>query len=284
MAGPRHDPTLYRDRDTVPIRRAARLGERQDRPARPGRGSGRCGCRDRLDRFDGVDHAAMRASPSRTWPPSRARRRDARRTRQDAAHPKIHGGLLADLRLEDHERQLAELDITPLRTGRRQPLPLRRDRRLGRRRRRRGRADRHRRTRDGACRCEKTTPTWRSSSRRSRTPGSSQRSPRACTSVSQRRELAARAFAHRRRPTTPRSPPGSPRARCRTTATSRPISRSRPSASPLSATARTRTSAERSTRATGGHGIRSGQAAAWARRCRTTTTSTRMPPCAPRTT
>src|SRR5690606_26379500 len=28
-------------------------------------------------------------------------------------HPKIHGGLLADLRLEDHERQLAELGIEP---------------------------------------------------------------------------------------------------------------------------------------------------------------------------
>ncbi|MBR7552358.1 bifunctional phosphoribosylaminoimidazolecarboxamide formyltransferase/IMP cyclohydrolase, partial [Mycobacterium tuberculosis] len=28
-------------------------------------------------------------------------------------HPKIHGGLLADLRLEDHERQLADLDIAP---------------------------------------------------------------------------------------------------------------------------------------------------------------------------
>ena len=28
-------------------------------------------------------------------------------------HPGVHAGLLADLRLEDHERQLAELDIAP---------------------------------------------------------------------------------------------------------------------------------------------------------------------------
>ena len=50
MAGPSHDPSLYRDRDVVPDPPRARLGERQDRPAAAGRGARRRRRRDRLDR------------------------------------------------------------------------------------------------------------------------------------------------------------------------------------------------------------------------------------------
>ena len=199
-------------------------------------------------------------------------------------HPGVHAGLLADLRLEDHERQLAELRHRPVRAGRGEPLPVRRDRRLGCRGRRRRRADRHRRPRDGARVREELRQ--RRDRRLARVvPGDHRgaRAPAARRSP-QRRELAARAFAHTARvrprgrdlvrrgrrlgddgdlPAAPHDQGRAPRRRC--------------------ATARTRTSAPRSTRAPAATASRRRRSCR-ARRCRTTTTSTPMPPCAPRST
>ena len=50
-------------------------------------------------------------------------------------HPKVHAGLLADLRLESHRSQLDELGIAPVPAAGEQPLPLHPDRRLRARRR-----------------------------------------------------------------------------------------------------------------------------------------------------
>ena len=65
-------------------------------------------------------------------------------------HPRVHAGLLADLRKPEHVGQLAELGIAPFELRGRQPLPVHRDGGLGRQHRRVRRADRHRRAGDGA--------------------------------------------------------------------------------------------------------------------------------------
>ena len=111
MAGPSHDPTLYRDRDVVPIRRA--LVSVSDK----------AGLLDLAAALDaaGIEIVSTGGSASLL--------RDAGYAVTDVAsvtgfpesldgrvktlHPGVHAGLLADLRLEDHERQLAELDIRP---------------------------------------------------------------------------------------------------------------------------------------------------------------------------
>ncbi|MFC7788735.1 bifunctional phosphoribosylaminoimidazolecarboxamide formyltransferase/IMP cyclohydrolase [Microbacterium sp. MAHUQ-60] len=111
MAGPRLDPSLYRHRDLVPIRRA--LVSVSDK-------SGLLELAEALSAA-GVEMVST-GSTAQTI-------RDAGHEVTDVAsvtgvaemldgrvktlHPKIHGGLLADLRLDDHERQLADLDIQP---------------------------------------------------------------------------------------------------------------------------------------------------------------------------
>ena len=47
-------------------------------------------------------------------------------------HPRVHGGLLADRRLDDHRQQLLAAGHRPVRARRRQPLPVRRRRSSGR--------------------------------------------------------------------------------------------------------------------------------------------------------
>ena len=69
-------------------------------------------------------------------------------------HPRVHAGILADLRLASHREQLAELGVLPFELVDRQPLSLPRDGRLGRRTRRVRGADRHRRAVDGPRRRE----------------------------------------------------------------------------------------------------------------------------------
>ncbi len=111
MAGPSHDPNLYRDRDIVAIRRA--LVSVSDK-------SGLLDLAAALDAA-GIEIVSTGGSASLL--------RDAGYAVTDVAsvtgfpesldgrvktlHPGVHAGLLADLRLEDHERQLAELDIRP---------------------------------------------------------------------------------------------------------------------------------------------------------------------------
>ncbi|QIG38451.1 bifunctional phosphoribosylaminoimidazolecarboxamide formyltransferase/IMP cyclohydrolase [Microbacterium sp. 4R-513] len=111
MAGPSHDPSLYRDRDVVPIRRALiSVSDKTDllRLAEALQGAGveivSTGGSASMLRDAGipvVDVASVTGFP------------ESLDGRVKTLHPSVHAGLLADLRLEDHERQLAELHIDP---------------------------------------------------------------------------------------------------------------------------------------------------------------------------
>jgi phosphoribosylaminoimidazolecarboxamide formyltransferase/IMP cyclohydrolase len=109
MAGPSHDPALYRPRDVVPVRRALLSV------------SDKTGLLELAEVLvaEGVEIVSTGGSASLL--------RDAGHTVTDVAavtgfpealdgrvktlHPAVHAGLLADLRLEDHENQLADLGI-----------------------------------------------------------------------------------------------------------------------------------------------------------------------------
>ncbi|SDH54552.1 bifunctional phosphoribosylaminoimidazolecarboxamide formyltransferase/IMP cyclohydrolase [Microbacterium pygmaeum] len=111
MAGPSHDPALYRERDLVRIRRAL------------------ISVSDKTDLLKLAEALAANEVEIVSTGGSAALLRDAGYTVTDVAsvtgfpesldgrvktlHPGVHAGLLADLRLEDHERQLADLDIAP---------------------------------------------------------------------------------------------------------------------------------------------------------------------------
>lgn len=111
MAGPSHDPSLYRDRDIVPIRRALiSVSDKTDllQLAQALSAAGvelvSTGGSAALIRDAGlpvVDVASVTGFP------------ESLDGRVKTLHPGVHAGLLADLRLEDHERQLAELHIDP---------------------------------------------------------------------------------------------------------------------------------------------------------------------------
>ena len=111
MAGPQIDPSLYRDRDVVPVRRA--LVSVSDK-------TGLLGLAQALAAADveivstGGSAALLRengisvkdVSEITGFPESLG-------GRVKTLHPSVHAGLLADLRLEDHETQLGELGILP---------------------------------------------------------------------------------------------------------------------------------------------------------------------------
>ncbi|MCR2764077.1 bifunctional phosphoribosylaminoimidazolecarboxamide formyltransferase/IMP cyclohydrolase [Microbacterium sp. zg.B48] len=109
MAGPSHDPSLYRDRDLVPVRRA--LVSVSDKThlltlaeALAGAGieivsTGSTAATIRGAGYPVTDVAAVTGFP------------ESLDGRVKTLHPGVHAGLLADLRLEDHERQLDELGI-----------------------------------------------------------------------------------------------------------------------------------------------------------------------------
>ena len=111
MAGPSHDPARYRARDIVPIRRA--LVSVSDKTellalsaalAEAGVEIVSTGGSAALLRDAG--HVVTDVSSVTGFPESLD-------GRVKTLHPSVHAGLLADLRLEDHERQLAALDIAP---------------------------------------------------------------------------------------------------------------------------------------------------------------------------
>jgi phosphoribosylaminoimidazolecarboxamide formyltransferase/IMP cyclohydrolase len=111
MAGPRHDPSLYRERDVVPIRRALiSVSDKTDlltlAEALSGAGveivsTGSTAATVRAAGFAVTDVATVTGFP------------ESLDGRVKTLHPSVHAGLLADLRLEDHERQLADLGIAP---------------------------------------------------------------------------------------------------------------------------------------------------------------------------
>ncbi|MBN9157827.1 MULTISPECIES: bifunctional phosphoribosylaminoimidazolecarboxamide formyltransferase/IMP cyclohydrolase [unclassified Microbacterium] len=111
MAGPAHDPSLYRPRDAVRIRRALvsvsdKTGLVPLAQALADNGieivsTGSTAQTIRAAGLDVTDVAAVTGV---------AEMLDGR---VKTLHPSIHGAVLADLRLEDHEQQLAELGISP---------------------------------------------------------------------------------------------------------------------------------------------------------------------------
>jgi phosphoribosylaminoimidazolecarboxamide formyltransferase/IMP cyclohydrolase len=105
------DPSLYRDRDVVPVRRALiSLSDKTDldvlAKALADAGveivsTGSTAASVRALGIDVTDVAQLTGFP------------ESLGGRVKTLHPAVHAGLLADLRLEDHERQLAELGIAP---------------------------------------------------------------------------------------------------------------------------------------------------------------------------
>ncbi len=109
MAGPRHDPALYRSRDVVAVRRAL------------------ISVSDKTDLLPLAQALAAADVEIVSTGGSAALLRDAGIAVKDVSeitgfpesldgrvktlHPSVHAGLLADLRLESHEHQLAELGI-----------------------------------------------------------------------------------------------------------------------------------------------------------------------------
>ncbi|HCS61065.1 MAG TPA: bifunctional phosphoribosylaminoimidazolecarboxamide formyltransferase/inosine monophosphate cyclohydrolase [Microbacterium sp.] len=111
MAGPSHDSSLYRERDTVPIKRALisvsdKTGLLEFAAALVNAGveivsTGSTAATIREAGHHVTDVAAVTGVD------------EMLDGRVKTLHPSIHGGLLADLRLEDHARQLAALEIDP---------------------------------------------------------------------------------------------------------------------------------------------------------------------------
>ncbi|WP_448389243.1 bifunctional phosphoribosylaminoimidazolecarboxamide formyltransferase/IMP cyclohydrolase [Microbacterium aurum] len=111
MAGPTVDPTLYRPRDVVPVRRAlVSVSDKTDLlPLAQALQAAdveivSTGGSAALLREAGI--AVSDVSEITGFPESLG-------GRVKTLHPSVHAGLLADLRLEDHETQLADLGIEP---------------------------------------------------------------------------------------------------------------------------------------------------------------------------
>ena len=111
MAGHQHDPSEYRERDVVPIRRALvsvsdKAGLLDLAAALSAAGveivsTGSTAATIREAGHEVTDVASVTGFP------------EMLDGRVKTLHPNVHGGLLADLRLEDHEKQLGDFDIKP---------------------------------------------------------------------------------------------------------------------------------------------------------------------------
>ncbi|HWU45610.1 MAG TPA: bifunctional phosphoribosylaminoimidazolecarboxamide formyltransferase/IMP cyclohydrolase [Humibacter sp.] len=111
MSGPSHDPSLYRQRDLVPVRRAlisvsdkTNLVELATALTAAGVelvSTGSTAATIRAAGYSVTDVATVTGFP------------EVLDGRVKTLHPAIHSGLLADLRLESHERELTQLGIAP---------------------------------------------------------------------------------------------------------------------------------------------------------------------------
>jgi len=111
MAGPRLDPSLYRHRDLVPIRRA--LVSVSDKSGLLELAAALTAAGVEIVSTGSTAQTIRDAGHQVTDVASVTGVAEMLDGRVKTLHPKVHGGLLADLRLEDHERQLAELEIEP---------------------------------------------------------------------------------------------------------------------------------------------------------------------------
>jgi phosphoribosylaminoimidazolecarboxamide formyltransferase/IMP cyclohydrolase len=111
MAGPSHDPALYRHRDVVPVKRALiSVSDKSELLTLIAAlhaasveivSTGSTAAKIRDAGYDVTDVASVTGFA------------EALDGRVKTLHPGVHAGLLADLRLADHERQLADLGIAP---------------------------------------------------------------------------------------------------------------------------------------------------------------------------
>jgi phosphoribosylaminoimidazolecarboxamide formyltransferase / IMP cyclohydrolase len=111
MAGPVHDPALYRERDAIPVRRALisvsdKTGLLELAAALAGAGVEIVSTGSTAAAIAEAGHAVTEVSAVTGF----AETLDGR---VKTLHPSVHAGILADLRLESHEAQLAELGIAP---------------------------------------------------------------------------------------------------------------------------------------------------------------------------
>ena len=111
MSGPRHDGSLYRERDIVPIRRALisvsdKTGLLELAAALADAGVELVSTGSTAATIRAAGHTVTDVATVTGFPESLD-------GRVKTLHPAIHSGLLADLRLESHEEQLKELEIQP---------------------------------------------------------------------------------------------------------------------------------------------------------------------------
>ncbi|MET0989533.1 MAG: bifunctional phosphoribosylaminoimidazolecarboxamide formyltransferase/IMP cyclohydrolase [Glaciihabitans sp.] len=111
MSGPSHDPALYRPRDVVPIRRAlVSVSDKTDltrlATALAGAGVEIVSTGSTAKTIAAAGIPVTEVAEVTGYPESLD-------GRVRTLHPAIHSGLLADLRLEAHERELAEQGIEP---------------------------------------------------------------------------------------------------------------------------------------------------------------------------
>lgn len=111
MSGPTHDESLYRERDVVPIRRA--LLSVSDKTGILDLAAALHAAGVELVSTGSTAKGIADAGIPVTEVASVTGFQEALDGRVKTLHPGIHAGLLADLRLEHHEQQLAELGIAP---------------------------------------------------------------------------------------------------------------------------------------------------------------------------
>ncbi|GAB2979137.1 bifunctional phosphoribosylaminoimidazolecarboxamide formyltransferase/IMP cyclohydrolase [Frigoribacterium salinisoli] len=111
MSGHAIDPSLYRSRDAVPVRRALlsvsdKTGLLELASALAGAGVEIVSTGSTAQAVRDAGHPVTEVSEVTGFPESLD-------GRVKTLHPAVHAGVLADLRLESHEQQLAELGIAP---------------------------------------------------------------------------------------------------------------------------------------------------------------------------
>ncbi|MCW4386033.1 bifunctional phosphoribosylaminoimidazolecarboxamide formyltransferase/IMP cyclohydrolase [Salinibacterium sp. SYSU T00001] len=111
MSGPSHDASLYRHRDAIPLKRALisvsdKSGLLELAEALVGAGVEIVSTGSTAKMIAGAGHPVTEVSTVTGFP-------EALDGRVKTLHPFIHAAVLADLRLESHERQLAEMGVEP---------------------------------------------------------------------------------------------------------------------------------------------------------------------------
>ena len=111
MSGPSHDPSLYRRRDVVPVKRA--LVAVSDKRGLVELATALVGAGVEIISTGGTSKAIADAGLPVTQVAEVTGYPEHLDGRVRTLHPAVHSGLLADLRLDHHERELAELAIKP---------------------------------------------------------------------------------------------------------------------------------------------------------------------------